>query len=188
MPGAGAEILSERVRQSLSPKKCSPQEWMQILAECHKQGLRGSANIVVGSIETPLEVVEHLELVRQLQDQTQGLDSFIPWTFQPQTKDFTLRQVPPQDYLKLLSLARLYLDNIPHIEVSVMVLGPQIGQLALQLGANDISSPVFEEKVLRNRGITGEEQAKSLIQGAGLRPLLRDFNYRFAASEEAETR
>lgn len=179
VPGAGAEILVERVRDLLSPNKCSPEEWAGILAECHSQGLKGSANIVFGSVETPKEVIEHLDLVRRTQDQTQGFNSFIPWTFQPQTKDFPVQKVLHHQYLKVLALCRLYLDNIDQLEVSVMVLGPEIGKLALHMGANDISSPVLEENVLRSFGVSSEEQARKLIEAAGLRPRRRDFSYRF---------
>ena len=178
VPGAGAEILSDRVRDVLSPKKCSAQEWADILAECHRQGLGGSANIVIGSVETEAEVIEHLDLIRKLQDQTGGFSSFIPWTFQPQTKDFPVVKVPHHQYLKLLALSRIFLDNIPNIEVSVMVLGTEIGKLALQMGANDISSPVLEENVLRSFGVAGETEARKLIADAGLQPRRRDFDYR----------
>ncbi|MDT8445975.1 MAG: CofH family radical SAM protein [bacterium] len=179
VPGAGAEILAERVRDLLSPKKCSPEEWALILGECHQMGLGGSANIVIGSVETQKEVIGHLELVRQVQDQTGGFSSFIPWTFQPQTKDFPVQKIPHHQYLKLLALCRLYLDNILNIEVSVMVLGPEIGKLALHMGANDISSPVLEENVLRSHGLATEEQARKLIEDAELTPRRRDFNYNF---------
>ncbi|OGG96455.1 MAG: dehypoxanthine futalosine cyclase [Candidatus Lambdaproteobacteria bacterium RIFOXYD12_FULL_49_8] len=179
VPGAGAEILAERVRKVLSPNKCSAQEWADILALCHEQGLRGSANIVFGSIETEAEIIEHLDLVRQLQDRTGGFDSFVAWTFQAQTKDFTVKPIPPHHYLKVLALARLYLDNIQHLEVSVMVQGPETAKIALQMGADDISSPVLEEQVLRSHGVSSEQEARKLIEGAGLKPRRRDFNYRY---------
>jgi len=177
VPGAGAEILAERMRGLLSPKKCSATEWADILAECHNQGLGGSANIVIGSVETEAEVIEHLELIRQLQDRTGGFSSFIPWTFQPQTKDFPVKKVPHHQYLKLLALCRVFLDNIKNIEVSVMVLGTEIGKLALHMGANDISSPVLEENVLRSFGVANEEQARKLIEEADLSVKRRDFDY-----------
>jgi len=178
VPGAGAEILTDRMRDVLSPKKCSATEWADILAECHHQGLGGSANIVIGSVETEEDVIEHLDLIRQLQDKTGGFSSFIPWTFQPQTKDFTVKKVPHHQYLKLLALCRIFLDNIQNIEVSVMVLGTEIGKLALHMGANDISSPVLEENVLRSFGVADEEQARKLITQADLKVKRRDFDYR----------
>jgi len=177
VPGAGAEILVERVREILSPKKCSVEEWGRILSECHSLGLKGSANIVFGSVETEEEIFEHLDFVRNLQDQSGGFDSFIPWTFQPQTKDFEVHKIPPSQYLKILALSRLFLDNIENIEVSVMVLGREIGELALSMGANDISSPVIEEKVLRSHGVKTQAEARELIIEAGFQPRYRDFDY-----------
>lgn len=177
VPGAGAEILVERVRKILAPQKCTTQEWIDIMKKCHQMGLGGSANIVFGSVETDEEIIEHLNHVREIQDETGGFNSFIPWTFQSQTKDFYRKQVLHHDYLKVLALCRLFLDNIKNIEVSVMVLGKEIGQLALRMGANDISSPVLEEKVLRSFGVSTEEEAQKLIKNAGLEPFRRDFNY-----------
>lgn len=177
VPGAGAEILSERVRKILAPKKCSTNEWLEILKECHNQGLTGSANIVFGSVETQREIIEHLDHVRSLQDETHGFNSFIPWIFQAQTKDFELRKILSHDYLKVLGICRIYLDNIQNLEVSVMVLGKDIGKLALHMGANDISSPVLEEKVLRSFGVGSEAEAQKLITEAGFDPVKRDFNF-----------
>lgn len=177
VPGAGAEILSDRVRDILSPKKCNTQEWCDILEACHNQQLYGSANIVFGSIETDEEIIRHLELVRSIQDKTNGFNSFVLWTFQQQTKAFKTRFVPSHEYLKVLGISRLYLDNIKNIEVSVMVLGKKIGGLALHMGANDISSPVIEENVLRSFGVKNEAESIKLISEAGLNPYRRDFNY-----------
>ncbi len=177
VPGAGAEILSERVRKILSPRKCTTSEWIDIMKECHRQGLYGSANIVIGSVETTEEIINHLEHVRSIQDETGGFNSFIPWTFQAQTRDFPRKTVLHHDYLKVLGISRLYLDNIDNIEVSVMVLGTEIGKLALRMGANDISSPVLEEKVLRSFGVSSEEDARKLISSAGFTPVKRDFDY-----------
>lgn len=178
IPGAGAEILSERVRKVLAPNKCTTREWLDVMRLCHQQGLRGSANIVIGSIERDEEILEHLNHIRILQDETGGFDSFIPWTFQPQKKEFFCRKVMHHDYLKLVGLSRLFLDNIKNIEVSVMVLGKEIGKLALRMGANDISSPVIEENVLRSFGVKSEEESRNLIKAAGFNPLRRDFNYK----------
>jgi len=177
VPGAGAEILSERVRKILAPQKCTTAEWVDIMKQCHQLGLHGSANIVFGSVETDEEIIEHLNLVRLIQDETGGFNSFIPWTFQSQTKDFHRRSIKHYEYLKVLGICRLFLDNINNIEVSVMVLGKEIGQLALRMGANDISSPVLEEKVLRSFGVKNEEGARNLISAAGFNPVKRDFNY-----------
>ena len=103
VPGAGAEILSDRMRQMLSPKKLPAQQWCDTLAACHKKGLPGSANIVFGSIETPEEIIEHLDYVRKTQDIAHGFKSFVVWTFQPQTDKFPIRHVRGDEYLKLLA-------------------------------------------------------------------------------------
>ena len=178
VPGAGAEMLVERVRKLLAPDKCTTTEWIDIMKECHYQGLKGSANIVFGSVETKAEIIEHVNHIRSIQDETDGFNSFIPWTFQAQTKDFYQRPVKHHEFLKVLGICRIFLDNIDNIEVSVMVLGAEIGKLALRMGANDISSPVIEEKVLRSFGIKTEKESIRLITDAGFIPVKRDFDYK----------
>ena len=183
IPGAGAEILSRRVRKILSPKKISAADWVRIMETCFKEGLRGSANIVVGSIETEDEIIEHLRVVRKLQDRTGGFLAFIPWTFQKQTAKFPIRTVPAREYLKLLGLCRLFLDNIPHIEASVLCMGRGIGELALHAGADDISSAVFEENVLTNYGLDTEAEARDFIRNSGFTPARRDLLYNLSKDE-----
>ena len=177
VPGAGAEILSDRMRQILSPKKLPAQKWCDTLAACHKKGLPGSANIVFGSIETPEEIVEHLDYVRKTQDIALGFRSFVVWTFQPQTDKFPIRHVRGDEYLKLLALSRLFLDNIPHIEVSLLGMGLSLGELGLHSGADDINSIVIEENVLKNHGLTTIEAAKAFIKNAGFTPYRRSLNF-----------
>ncbi len=182
VPGAGAEILSDRMRQKLSPRKLSSEEWCATMAACHRKGLPGSANIVFGSDETPEEIIEHLEHVRKTQDlavaaNVAGFNSFVVWTFQPQTDNFPIRHVRGDEYLKLLALSRLYLDNINHIEVSLLGMGLSLGELGLHSGADDINSIVIEENVLTNHGLTSIEQAESFIRNAGFTPYRRDLNF-----------
>lgn len=177
VPGAGAEILTERMRNIISPKKATVSEWVRAMETCHEVGLLGSANIVFGSEETKAEVIEHLAVVRDLQDRTGGFLSFIPWTFQPQTKRFFVRSVPTHEYLKVLGICRIFLDNIKHIETSVMVLGKGVGQLALYSGADDISSVVIEENVLRSFGLKTEKEAKKFLTEAGFTPVRRNLSY-----------
>ena len=177
VPGAGAEILSDRMRQLLSPKKLPAQQWCDTLAASHKKGLPGSANIVFGSVETPEEIVEHLEYVRATQDIAQGFKSFVVWTFQPQTDKFPIRHVRGDEYLKLLALSRLYLDNIPHIEVSLLGMGLSLGELGLHCGADDINSIVIEENVLQNHGLTTIEATEEFIKNAGFTPYRRSLNF-----------
>lgn len=177
VPGAGAEILSDKIRKRLSPKKLGAMEWKETLAVCQRHGLPGSANIVIGSLEESEDIVGHLELVRQLQDETGGVKSFVAWTFQPQTDRFPIRHVTPMEYLKILGLSRLYLDNIRHIEVSVLGMGKQIGELGLHAGADDINSVVLEENVLKSHGIRSIAEAEEFIRQAGFEPYRRDLNF-----------
>lgn len=178
-PGAGAEILNDDVRNILSPKKASKKEWLHTMELAHKNGLLGSANIVWGSIETSEHIIEHLQAVRDLQDKTQGVLSFVPWTFQQQTKKFKTRHVPASEYLKVVALCRIFLDNVKHIEASLMVAGTQVGELAFQFGADDISSPVFEENVLRSHGVKNIAEAEKFITKAGFIPVRRNFDFAY---------
>jgi cyclic dehypoxanthinyl futalosine synthase len=177
VPGAGAEILSDRVRSILSPRKGSVADWIRVMEACHEEGLPGSANIVFGSLETREEIVEHLRIVRELQDRTGGFLAFIPWTFQKQTDRFIVRIVPANEYLKVLAICRLFFDNIPHVEASILVLGRGTGSIALHSGADDISSVVIEENVLTSYGLYSEEQACAFIRESGFTPVLRDLLY-----------
>jgi cyclic dehypoxanthinyl futalosine synthase len=177
VPGAGAEILSDRVRAMLSPRKGSVSDWVRVMETCHEEGLPGSANIVFGSRETKEEVIEHLRIVRELQDRTRGFLAFIPWTFQKQTGKFYVRNVPAHEYLKVLALCRIFLDNISHLEASILVLGRDTGSIALHSGADDISSVVIEENVLKSYGLKTEEKAREFIRENGFTPVKRDLLY-----------
>jgi cyclic dehypoxanthinyl futalosine synthase len=178
VPGAGAEILSDRLRAILSPRKGSVADWVRVMETCHEEGLPGSANIVFGSEETRAEIIEHLRIVRELQDRTGGFLAFIPWTFQRQTKKFRVRDVPAHEYLKVLGICRLFFDNIAHIETSIMVLGRGTGSIALHSGADDISSVVIEENVLKSFGLDTEEKARQFIRESGFIPVKRDLLYK----------
>ena len=179
VPGAGAEILSDRVRAILSPAKVSVSEWVQVMETCHEENLPGSANIVIGSEEKPEEIIEHLRIVRSLQDRTGGFLAFIPWTFQRQTDKFPVRNVSAWEYLKLVGTCRLFLDNIPHIEASILVLGPGVGSIALLSGADDISSVVIEENVLESHGPATEKKTREFIENSGFKPVKRDLFYNY---------
>ena len=177
VPGAGAEVLSDRVRAIISPQKGTVADWVRVMEICHEEGLPGSANIVIGSAETREEIIEHLRIVRELQDRTGGFFAFIPWTFQAQTPKFPVRNVPAQEYLKLLGICRLFFDNITHIEASILVLGRGIGTLALHSGADDISSVIIEENVLQSYGLDTEADAREFIRESGFTPAKRDLLY-----------
>jgi len=177
VPGAGAEIMTKRMRKILAPNKLSAKDWTSVMEQCHKAGLPGSANIVIGSSETSEEIIEHLNYVREVQNKTGGFQSFIPWVFQPQTKNFPIRHVRSEEYIKLVALCRLFFHNIPNIEVSVLGMGKVLGELALYAGANDISSVVLEERVMRSQGIASIEEAEEFIKNAGFKPVRRGVNY-----------
>lgn len=184
VPGAGAEILTERMRDVLSPKKLSGADWCAVMGECHKMDLPGSCNIVFGSVETPEDIVEHLTQLRDQQDKTGGFLSFIPWVFQAQTKRFPIRHVTGREYLKLLAVSRLFLDNIPNMEVSIMVMGKELAELGLTAGANDINSIVIEENVLKSSGLKTLRAAERFIREAGFTPKRRTMNYEFGKYPE----
>lgn len=177
VPGAGAEILTDRMREVLSPKKLSWQTWCEVMGACHRAGLPGSCNIVFGSTETVDDLVEHLGYLRHQQDLTGGFLSFVPWVFQPQTKNFPIRHVPSWEYLRMVAVSRLFLDNIQNIEVSIMTLGKELAELGLKAGANDISSIVIEENVLASRGLKTIRAAERFITEAGFTPRRRTLGY-----------
>ncbi len=179
VPGAGAEILTHRMRQILSPKKLSGEEWCHVMGECHKLDLLGSCNIVFGSDENDEDICEHFNLIREQQDKTKGFLSFIAWVFQAQTKKFTVRHIKGWEYLRLIAIARIFFDNIDNIEVSILGMGKDLGELALQAGANDINSIVIEENVLRSSGLTTLGAAVKFIREAGYEPARRTMNYEF---------
>lgn len=177
VPGAGAEILTDRMRDVLSPRKLSWQTWCDVMGACHRAGLPGSCNIVFGSTETIDDVVEHLGYLRAQQDRTGGFLSFVPWVFQPQTKNFPIRHVPSWEYLRMVAVCRMFLDNIANIEVSIMTLGKELAELGLLAGANDISSIVIEENVLASRGLKTIRAAERFIAEAGFTPRRRTLGY-----------
>jgi cyclic dehypoxanthinyl futalosine synthase len=186
VPGAGAEILTENMRMQLSPKKLTAQEWCDVMGECHKKGLPGSANIVFGSTEASQDIIEHFDFIRSQQDITNGFTTFVPWTFQPQTKKFYVKKVPGHEYLKVLALSRLFFDNIDNIETSILVLGKDMGELALRAGANDINSIVIEENVLRSSGLTTLRAAEKFIIESGFTPKRRSLNFDFSPYEDQQ--
>jgi cyclic dehypoxanthinyl futalosine synthase len=186
VPGAGAEILTENMRRKLSPRKLSAAQWCEVMGECHKAGLNGSANIVFGSTETSEDIVQHLNFVREQQDRTGGFLTFVPWKFQPQTKNFPIKNVRQDQYLKILSLARLFFDNIQHMETSILVMGKDVGQLALHCGADDINSIVIEENVLASQGLKTLRAAEKFILEAGYTPKRRDLSFDFSKYENQD--
>ena len=181
IPGGGAEILSERVRRKISPRKCSVKEWLEVMRLAHGLGLTTSATMMFGHVETLAERIEHLRRLRELQDETGGFIAFIPWTFQAANMPLAgMQQSGGHDYLKTLAISRLYLDNFQHIQASWITQGGRLCQVAVHFGANDVGSVMIEENVVRAAGCAHqmvEEELRSMIRQTGFAPLQRDFYY-----------
>ena len=182
IPGGGAEILSDRVRQETAPRKCSADQWINVMEEAHKLGMRTTATMMFGHIETMAERLEHLTRVRDLQDRTGGFTAFIPWPFQP--TNTALDHLPTttgMNYLKMLALSRIFLDNVDNIQASWVTQGPKIAQVSLFFGANDFGSTMIEENVVAAAGVSfrlSEQEIRSLVNGAGFEARQRYMDYR----------
>ena len=180
IPGAGAEILTDGVRARISPEKISGTTWLAVMEAAHRVGLKTTATMMMGSIETPQDRIEHLRLLRDLQDKTSGFRAFIPWTFKAGNTELGGTETSSLDYLRTLALSRIYLDNIDNIQGSWVTQGKDIGQMTLFFGANDLGSIMLEENVVRAAGssncITESEMAE-LIARAGKKPAQRDTQY-----------
>ena len=192
LPGGGAEILVDRVRKEISPAKISADQWLDVCREWHRLGGRGSATMMFGHVETLADRIEHLQRLRQLQDESAGFTAFICWTFQPGNTD--LARIPkagPAAYLKMLAVSRLYLDNFPNLQASWVTQGLKIGQMALRFGANDMGSLMIEENVVAAAGTsfrTDEGQIRLAIGRAGYIPRRRNVFYDLVGDEENSTR
>jgi cyclic dehypoxanthinyl futalosine synthase len=189
LPGGGAEILVDRVRKAITVNKVLTEEWLEVHRTWHDLGGRSTCTMMFGHVETPAERVEHLERLRQLQDETGGFTAFICWTFQPEHT--ALAHVPPAgafEYLRTQAIARLYLDNVANIQSSWVTQGPKIGQLALFFGANDMGSLMIEENVVSSAGTVYHlslEQIKNAIREAGYIPRQRNVFYQYIDPEPA---
>ncbi len=187
IPGGGAEILVDRVRKEITRGKVLTDDWLNVMRVWHKMGGRSSATMMFGHVETLAERIEHLERVRQLQDETGGFTAFICWTFQPDHTD--LSHIAPTgsfEYLKTQAIARLYLDNIANIQSSWVTQGLKIGQLALAFGANDMGSLMLEENVVAEAGTVHFltlDEIRSAISDASYIPRQRDVFYQWVGEE-----
>lgn len=180
LPGAGAEILVERVRKIINPKKATVEEWLGVMRIAHKKGLRSTATMMFGHVETIEERIEHLLRLRELQDETHGFTAFITWTFQPDHTPMGGRKTSTVDYLRTLAVARIFLDNFDHFQASWVTQGPKIGQVSLQYGVDDLGSVMIEENVVRAAGTVfymTEPEMVRLIETAGYRALRRNMKY-----------
>ncbi|MBI2876367.1 MAG: dehypoxanthine futalosine cyclase [Candidatus Tectomicrobia bacterium] len=180
IPGGGAEVLVDRVRTEISPQKCTAREWLGVMEAAHRLGLRTTATMMFGQRETVAERIEHLLAVRALQDRTGGFTAFIPWPFQPQNTALGGESTSALDYLKTLALSRIVLDNFANLQASWVTQGPQVGQIALLFGANDLGSTMIEENVVRAAGTAyclAEAELRRLIADLGLLPRRRNVFY-----------
>lgn len=207
IPGGGAEILSDRVREVLSPKKIKSSTWLRVMEEAHGIGMRTTATMMFGSVEEPEDIIEHLDAIRKLQDRTGGFTAFIPWSFQPKntelgvkslelrdnnskktklrTQNSKLKVATAVDYLRVLALSRIYLDNIKNIQASWVTQGLKLAQVALRFGANDFGSTMIEENVVRAAGVSYRVSKEDIIQAiksAGFKAAQRDTYYKILKS------
>ena len=190
LPGGGAEILVDRVRAEITRGKVMTDDWLDVMRVWHRMGGHSSATMMFGHVETLEERIEHLERLRQLQDETGGFTAFICWTFQPDNTDMS--DIPPAgsfEYLKMLAISRLYLDNIPNIQSSWVTQGLKIGQLSLVYGANDMGSLMIEENVVAEAGTVHYltlDEMRDAISSLGFTPRQRNVHYELIDESHAE--
>ncbi|MFZ5766487.1 MAG: cyclic dehypoxanthinyl futalosine synthase [Thermodesulfobacteriota bacterium] len=181
IPGGGAEILADRVRRESAPRKCTADQWIGVMEEAHNLGMRTTATMMFGHIETLEERIEHLQRLRDLQDRTGGFTAFIPWPFQPDNTVYAhLPKTTAFAYLKMLAFSRIFLDNFDNIQASWVTQGPKIAQVSLFFGANDFGSTMIEENVVAAAGVSfrlSEEEIRRIVMGAGFTPRQRTMDY-----------
>jgi cyclic dehypoxanthinyl futalosine synthase len=181
IPGGGGEILADRVRRQISPLKAMSDEWLEVMDVAHRLGLATTATMMFGHVETLEDRIEHLERVRAQQDKSKGFTAFIAWTFQAEHTRLKAPTSGGHDYLRTQAVNRIYLDNIPNIQSSWVTQGPEIGQVALKFGANDLGSIMIEENVVSQAGTTHRMSVadmQRLIRDAGYEAHQRDNWYR----------
>jgi cyclic dehypoxanthinyl futalosine synthase len=180
IPGGGAEILSDRVRQVIGIAKGSTAEWLEVMEAAHGLGMKTTATMMFGHVETLEERVDHLLHLRDLQDRTGGFTAFIGWTFQPENTALAGDELTSFQYLRTLAVSRIVLDNFPSVQASWVTQGSKIGQVSLRFGANDFGSLMIEENVVSAAGshfrLTEAEMARA-IQDAGFTPKRRTMSY-----------
>ena len=188
IPGGGAEILVERVRKVIAPKKATTEEWLEVMRQWGLMGGKGTATMMFGHVETDAERVEHMQRVRDLQDETGVFTAFIPWTFQPENTAMGASMLADRggmkttvaEYLRTLSLSRLYLQNVPHVQSSFVTQGMKTCQIGLSMGADDFGSAMLEENVVSSAGCTHPTSIPEIerhIKDAGYVPQRRNMMY-----------
>jgi cyclic dehypoxanthinyl futalosine synthase len=191
LPGGGAEILVDRVRGYVSPRKATSDEWLGVMREAHKLDISTTATMMFGGLETVEERVEHFARIREVQDEAVaaghvGFRAFIPWSFQPSNTELAegepgMTAASGWQYLRTLAVSRLFLDNVPNIQASWVTQGAKIGQIALAFGANDLGSTMIEENVVAAAGtrfMLARDELVRLARDAGYTPVQRDTLYR----------
>lgn len=184
IPGGGAEILDDEVRHRIARLKCLTEDWMNVHRTAHKLGMRTTATMMFGVGESYEHRINHFQHLRELQEETGGFTAFIPWSFQPKNTALGGRkwdEATAVEYLKVLAISRLYLDNILNVQASWVTQGLKVLQLGLRFGGNDVGSVMLEENVVRSAGVsncTTEEELRHIIRDAGFRPVQRDTLYR----------
>jgi cyclic dehypoxanthinyl futalosine synthase len=180
--GAGAEMLPERPRRALAPLKESGRRWLEVMEVAHGLGVESTATMMMGTGETNAERVEHLRMIREVQDRTQGFRAFIPWTYQPENNHLKGRtQATALEYLRLIAVARVFFDNVAHLQSSWLTTGKEVGQLSLHMGVDDLGSIMLEENVISSAGARHRSNLAeliSMIRTADRIPAQRDTLYR----------
>jgi cyclic dehypoxanthinyl futalosine synthase len=193
LPGGGAEILTNEVRRKISVKKGTPAEWLDVHRQAHHLGYRTTATMMFGHLETDRDIVEHLDRLRDLQDETGGFFAFIPWSFKRGATPLSAsvkKEAGAGKYLRILALARLYLDNFDHIQGSWFSEGKKTGQLSLHFGADDFGGTLIEENVLQSArwvNQTSTPEVVQIIQDAGFVPVERSSTYERIVAYPAPT-
>jgi dehypoxanthine futalosine cyclase len=184
LPGGGAEVLSERVRKRIEPKKGGPRAWLDVHREAHRQGFRSTATMMYGHVEEPDDIVDHWDAIRALQDEHGGFTAFVPWSFKPGNtllEKWIKTYKGPSTYLRMLAASRLYLDNFAHIQASWFSEGKRAGQVALHWGADDFGGTLFEENVHAAADYVNKttvDEIITLIRDAGFTPVQRTTEYK----------
>ncbi|MEV6965852.1 cyclic dehypoxanthinyl futalosine synthase [Hamadaea sp. NPDC051192] len=179
--GAGAEMLPDRPRQAIAPLKESGARWLEVMEVAHQHGVESTATMMMGTGETNAERIEHMRMIRDVQDRTGGFRAFIPWTYQPENNHLKGRtQATTLEYLRLIAVARLFFDNVNHLQASWLTTGKDAGQLALHMGVDDLGSIMLEENVISSAGARHRSNLQELIwmiRTAGRIPAQRDTLY-----------
>jgi cyclic dehypoxanthinyl futalosine synthase len=180
--GAGAEMLPDRPRQAIAPLKESGARWLEVMETAHRLGVESTATMMMGTGETAAERIEHLRMIRDVQDRTGGFRAFIPWTYQPENNHLKGRtQATSLEYLRLIAVARLFFETVPHLQASWLTTGKDVGQLALHMGVDDLGSIMLEENVISSAGAKHRSNLHdliALIRSADRVPAQRDTLYR----------